>query len=90
MTCPHCGRVNDQHAHTEGRATPDVGDVALCWLCHGLSVYDRGPLGELVQRLPSEAESAEIEADPRITQARRALEAAATPSMAIDVLRGSS
>lgn len=90
IACPACGRRNDCHPEATGFGTPEAGDVAICWGCRQVIVYDRDALGVLIQRRPTPEEPAEIDADPRVARAQAVLAVAAYPEQAIDALRGSS
>lgn len=86
--CPHCGRINDVHAHTEGRDdVPSGGDLAICWDCHGVAVFVETPLG-LAFRVASEEELAAFAEDPAVRRALGALNESYRPADAIALLRG--
>ena len=91
IACPWCGRINDCHEQTAGRARPEAGDVGVCWGCHRAAVFIDTPFG-LSQERPSAELQAEIDADPEIARAVAALRGAGPlgPEVALDVLRGSS
>lgn len=66
MTCPHCGRTNDQHTMAGShRKPPSDGDVGLCIDCGRPSLY-RVVDGVLTQVMPSPAQMTALLADPRI------------------------
>lgn len=73
MACPHCGKVNDaQTCITEPGASPEKGDVSLCFTCAGVAVFT----GEgMTVRLPTDEEAAEFAADGRITGAQAMIRA---------------
>lgn len=37
--CPYCGRVNELHEDVAGNATPQPGDVSVCWACASASIF---------------------------------------------------
>jgi hypothetical protein len=66
--CPACGRPNDRNTGMGERAPAD-GDVAVCFGCQAILVFEGGAL-----RRPTDGERREAEADPRVRDARRALQ----------------
>ena len=38
VACAICGVVNEAHLGRDEH-TPKVGDISLCWRCHGLSLF---------------------------------------------------
>lgn len=58
--CPHCGVDIDCLSHATKHAKP--GDIGVCFHCAGIVILDDG----LRRRLPTEAESEELLADPRV------------------------
>lgn len=80
--CPHCGRVNDQHATDEPKE-PTEGDVSLCWKCGGAAIFTDDGV-----RLPTEDEEREISQDPDVKRFRYAMAEALTPSQAIKLVNG--
>jgi hypothetical protein len=74
MTCPHCGKNTNNHQHVgePHDIQPTDGDVSLCWHCGEPSVFALTEGGSVTACVPSTAESADIEADPRVQAARRA------------------
>jgi len=84
IACPHCGRLNDCHDEvTDPAAAPKAGDMAICWSCGGVAVFT----GSDGQRKPTEAELADIMANPRIRQALAAIAESFTPHQAISLTR---
>lgn len=69
-SCPWCGKRLDRHHGAARPATPTAGDVGLCWGCQRAFVFvdDTGRV-----RRPTEAEAADIAADPEVTLARAAM-----------------
>jgi hypothetical protein len=88
IACPTCGRINTDHDRAPGQEPRD-GDVGLCWGCGNLAIFVKVD-GSLAQRLPTDAEQADIEQDPEFQRARAAIAAAASPQQALGVLWGSS
>ena len=86
IACPHCGEMNDAHTRDTGDQ-PQPGNIGLCWTCHGFSVYDLTPFGQLTQRVPTAEEQQEIEADPGLQDVLTALRESSTPLEASDFLR---
>lgn len=75
--CPACGRDNEAHTNVHGLPVQPVrGDVTFCIGCHALLIFEVGPLGALVERLPSPAEYLELLADPHIAAVRDRLDRA--------------
>lgn len=75
--CPACGRANDSHANVQGLpVAPTAGDVTFCVECHVFLIFDVGPLGALVERLPTPAEYLELLADPQVRAVRDTLDRA--------------
>jgi hypothetical protein len=90
LTCPTCGRVNQVHdeVHAEVPGDPGIeaGDVSVCWGCAEPAIFTPG--GQL--RAASPDERADLAHSGDLAGIQAAIRAAATPSQAIDVLRGSS
>lgn len=56
--CPLCGDRNDRHGSTgTADAAPEAGDYSICWTCHAVGVFAPGPLGNLVVRPCTNAET---------------------------------
>lgn len=62
--CPICNAHHEAAANTESQAMPTDGDVSICIVCHGISVYDFSRPGKL--RFPTDAELEVIMTDPRL------------------------
>lgn len=89
IRCPFCGRQNDSHGEVhKPLATPQDGDLAVCWGCRRVSVFEAGPWG-LRQRQPTADEQAEIGSDPRVGQAVAAMAFSQSPLEALDQSRRS-
>ena len=86
MICPHCGAEAVAHDHTEGTASPEVGDVSICPGCRCLSVFAFGPLG-LFRRKPTASELAVFMADSRLRAALAALAEQPNSYAAVRALR---
>lgn len=69
--CPQCRAVHDGMANIESVAGPEDGDVNLCIVCRGISVYDSTVPTKL--RFPTDEELDVFMRDPRIHQARAAM-----------------
>ena len=83
MNCPHCGRVPEVHsAMNPAVGGPKPGDVAICWGCRQLAIYDTSS-GKLSQRKPTTAEQAELDADPAIQRALLSVITSETPQQAL-------
>lgn len=64
-TCPSCGKANDCHdCTTDPGATPEPGDVTLCWYCGQLGIYTEAGI-----RLPTDDELAELLSDQGVLDA---------------------
>lgn len=72
ITCPICLAHHEASAALNGTAGPKDGDVSLCIVCGGISVYDSTAPGRL--RFPTDPELEEFMADPLIRQAQAALD----------------
>lgn len=64
MQCPICLSYHEAAANTMDQRMPVNGDVSLCIVCGGISVYDSSL--PFLLRHPSDAELAEFMADPNI------------------------
>lgn len=74
LSCPHCGKMNDQHTSMSKDARPpSVGDVAVCLACAAPAVFDRGSDNELYQRPPTSEEIERIKASPQLQRALAAV-----------------
>jgi hypothetical protein len=80
--CPHCGRLNDQHATDEDKP-PSEGDVSLCWKCGGAALFTTDGV-----RKPTIEEEADISQDPDVKKFRYAMAESFTPSQAVRMVRG--
>jgi hypothetical protein len=70
--CPICRAVHDGMASAMGEHEPKDGDVNICIMCKGLSVYDSSVPTKL--RFPTDEELAVFSADPRLNLIRAAME----------------
>lgn len=73
LVCLGCGLVNDGHQGPESTDVPEAGDVSVCFTCGALAMYDVDALGLLTLRLPTDAELADLEADPQLQTVRHAI-----------------
>jgi hypothetical protein len=64
--CPHCGVKQDGFA---GEGAPEPGMIGICIKCAGLSIINP----DLTARMPTEAENAELNANPEIIRLRHLL-----------------
>jgi len=80
--CPHCGRLNDQHATDEPKE-PTEGDISLCWKCGGAAIFTSDGV-----RKPTDEEEADISKDPDVKKFRYAMAEALTPSQAVRLVKG--
>lgn len=62
--CPICLAHHEAAANTESQDMPSDGDVSICIVCHGISVYELALPGKL--RFPTDDELEVIMADPRL------------------------
>ena len=70
VLCPFCGTYHNAATDTDfGGSMPCPGDIAVCFDCTAVAVYD----DDLRLRRPTDAESAEIKRDPEISRARFAV-----------------
>jgi hypothetical protein len=69
IRCPRCRRINDEHVATSGKNSPDRGDIAVCWNCQAISVFDANLHGDLTVRDPTASELAEIKDLPEVHRA---------------------
>ena len=69
--CPVCRAHHEAMANTMDDRAPTDGDVNLCIVCHGISVYDSKVPTKL--RFPTDEELVEIKADPHIAKVLRAM-----------------
>jgi hypothetical protein len=70
--CPHCGATQDAATTFEKAKQPKPGDVGICIMCAGVSVFEFG--GE--RRLPNNDEQREFAADDEIQRSIALLRAA--------------
>jgi hypothetical protein len=70
--CPVCRASHDGMASTMGEREPQDGDVNVCIMCKGISVYDSSVPTKL--RFPTDEELAVFNADPRLRLIRAAME----------------
>lgn len=89
VRCPACKAPVDCHDGHDPAAVPKPGDVAICWHCWAVSVFDGGPVG-LTLRPPTEDEQASITSDPRMRSAPGALAEAYDAHAAVALWRGAS
>lgn len=74
--CPACGMdLNFHHCTTSRDATPQPGDLVLCWRCAFPAVFVESPTVGLTVRVPDEAEMRIIKCDPGVAYALSAREA---------------
>lgn len=60
LTCPHCGKLNDEHdCLSSPGSTPEPGDITICIGCGGWAIFTKDAL-----RLPTLAETFTIMMDP--------------------------
>lgn len=85
MTCPHCGRENKAHDGPTEDATPEPGDVSICWRCHGIGIYTAFGI-----RIPTPTEDTELRNDPKVRAALAAMAESYTPSQASNLRWGQS
>lgn len=83
VTCPHCGRTNNFHSDIDGQATPDPGDVSVCWGCRRAGVY----ADDLSIRKPTVSEQNEIDASPYVKRALAAMAESTIPTEAVRLTR---
>lgn len=67
--CPYCGTVNTHHDNVNGDSAPTEGAISICFRCVQPSIYT----ADLSLRIPTPEERKEIDADPDVIAARRAL-----------------
>jgi hypothetical protein len=70
--CPQCRAHHDAMAATTGQDGPSDGDVNMCVVCRGISVYDSSIPTKL--RFPTDEELEAFSADPRLQELRAAME----------------
>ena len=68
--CPICGARHDGTANTVDDLPPQDGNLALCIVCGGISIYELALPEKL--RFPTDAELVEIMNDPDIAELQRA------------------
>jgi len=66
--CPQCGAHHEAMANTVNNDAPSNGDVNLCVVCKGISIFDDSVPTKL--RYPTDDELTEINKDPRIQDLR--------------------
>ena len=71
-TCPQCMAQHDRMSDVTGDHRPTDGDVNICIVCRGISVYDSNV--PTLLRFPTDEELAEIINDPRISKLRAVME----------------
>jgi len=69
--CPICLAHHQAAANTQGEDMPTDGDVSLCVVCGGISVYDFSLPGTL--RFPTDEELEVIMTDPDIQRVQWAM-----------------
>jgi len=69
--CPQCLAHHDATSNTSDEGMPHDGDVTVCIVCTGVSVYDFSLPGKL--RFPTDEELAVIADDERIQAIRWAM-----------------
>jgi hypothetical protein len=69
--CPICLAHHEATANTQSQSRPTDGDVTICIVCHGISVYDFTLPGLL--RFPTDEELEVIKADPEIQRVQWAM-----------------
>lgn len=77
MICPGCGEPMDGHQATGGQAArpPQLDDRGICLECGQLAVYDLVD-GILAMRVPTDAETDEMLANPHVQYVIQAVKAA--------------
>src|SRR5438132_14280077 len=85
MTCPFCGKLNNRHQAAGEPAVPEAGDVAVCWGCGNVFVFDDPPTAA---RRPTAEEQAVIDKDPQVRLARAACRESYIPTEAVALTRG--
>lgn len=86
LRCPYCARPNHDHARTPGEVpATDGSSLSICWGCHQVAVFD-SVNGQLVLRLPSETERADIETDPEVKAMLGAMTEAHRPTEARELM----
>jgi len=69
--CPQCLAQHQATANTQGQNMPTDGDVTICIVCKGISVYDFSLPGKL--RFPTDEELERFNQDPDIKALRWAM-----------------
>jgi superfamily II helicase len=69
--CPECLARHDRMTDVTGDHRPEEGDVNVCVVCKGISVYDSNVPTKL--RFPTDEELAVIIKDPRISKIREVM-----------------
>jgi len=69
--CPICLAHHEATANTQGQDMATDGDVTVCIVCGGISVYDFALPGKL--RFPTDEELEVIKADPRLSMIQWAM-----------------
>jgi hypothetical protein len=70
--CPICRAHHDGMANAMDERGPQNGDVNVCIVCKGISVYDTSVPTKL--RFPTDEELEVFNADPRLNAIRAAME----------------
>lgn len=69
--CPICTAHHDATSNLTGPNRPGDGDITVCIVCAGVSIYDFSRPGKL--RFPTDDELVEIDKDPEVARIRWAL-----------------
>jgi hypothetical protein len=85
--CPRCGRGNPLHSGKHSDDVPVAGDVSICFKCRTVGVFDTGPFGALLVRLPTAEEQQQIDSDPQVKRALGALAESYDPMSAVHLWR---
>jgi hypothetical protein len=81
--CPFCGQENDCNQGVRKPAAPKCGDVAICWHCSGVMVFDTPTR----VRRPTPEEQAEFKDDPQISLVLGVMRESYTPYEAVALTR---
>lgn len=66
--CLHCGRVNDAATPVDDNATPEPGNITVCFVCGHIMAFDT----EMKLRELTISEILEVAGDERILAVQRA------------------
>lgn len=66
--CPQCRAIHDGMANMMDTRHPEDGDVSMCIVCGGISIYDHTNPTRL--RFPTDDELVEINRDPNMRAIR--------------------